>query len=644
MIIVGYRYIYKYTKDWQLDSRFKNNSNLANNWIRDIEKQGNKFIISGYFSSIGDVQKNDVARLNPDGSLDNTFDVGSGTGNTVNTVTVQSDNKILVNAYVNSFNEQWIGGMVRLNANGAVDDSFETSDFDFVSTSIRNNKIYVQNNNHAFRLNMDGSVDESYPYLGFEGAGEIGLTFSTLKSGQLIVGNSSEGVPLKYTAKGGPDKFNAPLADQGSINLITKVGKKLYVAGDFNQLNDVSTFGFGVLDQKGNVDPNHHSPFGFVGATQMQGWTDDYAIMKTNCCGMVILGVTNSNFGDILHYNTTSPINTTVQEFKILPDGKMLMATQNGIARFIFNGESLWDRDYSFSGAEIGSNSSAVDFDVDNNDGSIVFGSRFYYYNGDTGGLVRLNSNGTVKEHYTNGYGPNGSITDIVTLPGSEVVVFGDFNFWDDDREVDGSTYIPKNMLKLKADGKIDLKFQETFNNTPVYYIQSAQSFRNKTLVVGYDYTVNYYTAKSIDVDGKITSNFFPSNLTMYNVASLYAPDNASLYVIGNNAIKGQTGTSSIVRITYPNNIPVKTPPAEPDILRTSTHLAVYPNPTSDFISLETDSPANIRILTMDGQTKINANVKGSSDQIDVRSLKPGRYVVKIVANGKVTTEHFVVK
>jgi len=87
----------------------------------------NKILIGGSFS-IG-VYRN-IARLNNDGTIDNTFDPAPsgvrGTNNPVHAITVQSDNKILIGGSFTTFNGSGNRRLIRLNADGSLDSTFNT--------------------------------------------------------------------------------------------------------------------------------------------------------------------------------------------------------------------------------------------------------------------------------------------------------------------------------------------------------------------------------------------------------------------------------------------------------------------------------------------------------------------------------------
>jgi hypothetical protein len=64
--------------------------------------------------------------LNSDGSVDNTFSIGTGFNNTVWVIKVQTDGKILVGGNYTQYNGNPHSNLIRLNSDGSVDNSFNT--------------------------------------------------------------------------------------------------------------------------------------------------------------------------------------------------------------------------------------------------------------------------------------------------------------------------------------------------------------------------------------------------------------------------------------------------------------------------------------------------------------------------------------
>jgi|GEM_PF-1991441 len=83
-----------------------------------------RLLVSGSFTQIAGVfVTNGFVRLNPDGTLDPSFGSGLGSNNSIKTIAIQPDGKILVGLYVNNTTSPRIK---RLNPNGSVDATFNT--------------------------------------------------------------------------------------------------------------------------------------------------------------------------------------------------------------------------------------------------------------------------------------------------------------------------------------------------------------------------------------------------------------------------------------------------------------------------------------------------------------------------------------
>ena len=81
-----------------------------------------KILIGGFFSSVLGVARNNIARLNPDGTLDMEFDPNAE--RTVFAIVVQSDGHILVGGEFNAIGGQMRGRMARLDPVTGLADSF----------------------------------------------------------------------------------------------------------------------------------------------------------------------------------------------------------------------------------------------------------------------------------------------------------------------------------------------------------------------------------------------------------------------------------------------------------------------------------------------------------------------------------------
>ena len=138
-------------------------------------QQNNKIVIGGEFTSFNDTPRSRLARLNSNGSLDTDFDIGSGADGTVVTLALQPDDKIVIGGDFTSFNQQPRLRIARLNPDGSLDPSFNPKAAlngrvgALALDSAR--RILVAGNFTEFsgvaldrflRLNPDGSLDEDF--------------------------------------------------------------------------------------------------------------------------------------------------------------------------------------------------------------------------------------------------------------------------------------------------------------------------------------------------------------------------------------------------------------------------------------------------------------------------------------------------
>ena len=158
-----------------LDNSFSA-GNGFNQLVRSIKIQTDgKLIVGGGFTTYDGVTSNRIVRINSNGSLDSTFNIGSGFNNTVESIAIQFDGKILIGGNFNTYNGVSVGALVRLNTDGTIDSTFNTgsgpSGFIFSIVIDSSNKILIGGNFGSYngvnirsfaRINSDGSLDTTF--------------------------------------------------------------------------------------------------------------------------------------------------------------------------------------------------------------------------------------------------------------------------------------------------------------------------------------------------------------------------------------------------------------------------------------------------------------------------------------------------
>jgi uncharacterized delta-60 repeat protein len=140
-----------------------------------IPQPDGKVIAAGRFTFANNVARNRIARFNFNGSLDTSFDPGTGADQEITAAVLQPDGRIVVAGRFTSFNGFTHNGICRLNANGSVDQTFG------LGNGINNaalalalqsdgriivggqfTQVDLTQRNFLARLNTNGSVDLSF--------------------------------------------------------------------------------------------------------------------------------------------------------------------------------------------------------------------------------------------------------------------------------------------------------------------------------------------------------------------------------------------------------------------------------------------------------------------------------------------------
>lgn len=175
--------------DGTLDSTFQNapaGKVKSNHNVRGIAVQPDgKIVIGGYFTAIDGTPINRIARLNANGTLDTSFNVGTGSNGNIEDVKLQSDGKILISGSFTNIQGTDILGVARLNTDGSLDTTFVPNGgvagvlngawnglFPVYQLAVQNDgKILYAGGTHTYtgkyhwrmaRLNTNGTPDTSF--------------------------------------------------------------------------------------------------------------------------------------------------------------------------------------------------------------------------------------------------------------------------------------------------------------------------------------------------------------------------------------------------------------------------------------------------------------------------------------------------
>ncbi len=266
--------------DGDLDTTF-DSSVGANSTVESIAvKPDGKVVIGGTFTSYGFTERQRVAQLNANGSLDTGFDPNAAvTPGNVLAVATDSDGKVLVGGEVTDLSGPPQQTLARLNANGSQDTTFNAGNTGF-GIGGRIHAIVVQpdgrilvggylgsyngiSRNGLYRLNADGSLDSSFVGSGTQAIGAPVFAISLLPDGKIVVGgefNTFNGTPRARLARLHPDgsldtTFDPQTGpDQAVFAVPVQPDGKIVIAGQFSNYNGVSISRIARVNVDGLLD------------------------------------------------------------------------------------------------------------------------------------------------------------------------------------------------------------------------------------------------------------------------------------------------------------------------------------------------------------------------------------------------------
>lgn len=358
-------------QDGSLDATFDVGLGTDANIETTALQPDGKILIGGAFSSYNGVTQNRIARLNSDGSLDNSFNAGGiGANNSVNSIIVQPDGKILICGAFEFYNNIPVSKIIRLNSDGSLDSSFTNS-------TISSNYIY------NMALQSDGKILIATQY------------DNMFRRIERLNSNGS----LDTT-------FNLGVGSNLNIySIVILPDGKIIIGGDFSSYNSVSTGNIAKLNSDGTLDTSFNSGTGFNGYVQKMVVQSDNKILVggyfSNYNGTNVNNFTRINpDGSIDNsFNTGTGTSNYVLSIAIQSDNKILI----GGGFYVYNGMPITqlariNQDGSLdSGFSPGSGPSGPIFSIliPSNEKAIVAGNFTTYNSADRRRIARILANST---------------------------------------------------------------------------------------------------------------------------------------------------------------------------------------------------------------------------------------------------------
>src|SRR5438876_706322 len=471
-----------------------------------------KIVVGGFFTTLGGggsgtSVRNHIARVNPDGTLDTSFDPGANAE--ITCLAIQADGKILVGGSFTTLGGGGTGTFVRnriarLNPDGTLDMTFNPGANDRISAIALqpDGKILVGGNFRSLggggtgvisrhliaRLNIDGSVDSFDPgandpavscvALQADGKVLVGGPFTTLGGGGS--GIYTRNFIGRLYADGTRDNNFDPGANSSVRAVALQPEGKILLGGD------VTTLGGGGIGTTARSRLGRLDPDGTLETSFNPGANSTVQALAVQTDGKIVAGGSFPTLGNggntprnrlgrlnadgTLDTGFAPGANRPVLALELQADGKILVGgsfsalSGTGTGNFPRNRIGRLNPDGTVdTGFDPGANRPIRALAVQANGKILVAGDFTTLGGGGTGTTMRnkigrLNADGTLDTSFNPG--ANQSVRALAVQANGKILVAGDFTTLRS-----GSVTMVRNHLgRLNSDGTLDTSFDPGAN------------------------------------------------------------------------------------------------------------------------------------------------------------------------------------
>jgi uncharacterized delta-60 repeat protein len=183
-----------------LDTSFNTGAAFNGNVNTIATGSSNSIYVGGAFTSYSGSVVNRIVKIKSDGTRDTTFNIGTGFNNPVDFIRTDTSGKVYAGGSFTTYSGSNVSRFVRLNTDGTIDNTFNIgTGFDNPVKAIdisADNKIYVggqffnysgSSANGIISLNMDGTINTTFNYgTGFSRANDRPSQFIPTFAGNVI--------------------------------------------------------------------------------------------------------------------------------------------------------------------------------------------------------------------------------------------------------------------------------------------------------------------------------------------------------------------------------------------------------------------------------------------------------------------------
>jgi uncharacterized delta-60 repeat protein len=616
-----------------------------------------KIIIGGNFTTYNQTVRNGIARLNTDGTLDTTFNSGTGANN-VNTTSLQLDGKIIIGGSFTTYNGTARNRIARLNVNGTLDTTFNPgtgTNYNVNTTSLQSNGKIIIGGEFTYyngtarigiaRLNTDGTLDATFN----PGTGSYDIYSALIQSdGKIIIGgafNSYNQIARKGIARINTDgtldgTFNPTTGANDNVNTTSiQSDGKIIIGGNFTTYYETARNRIARLSANGTLDTTFNPGTGandIVSTTSIQ--SDGKIIIGGNFTtynGTLRNYIARININGTLDatFNQGTGTNSSVSIVSLQPDGKIIIGgnftAYNGTAiNYIARLNSNGTLDTTFNQGT-GANSSISSVSIQS-DGKIIIGGNFTTYNGTSRNkIARLNTDGTLDTTFNIGTGANYNVNTTNLLPDGKIIIGGSFTSYN-------GTLVSR-IARLNTNGTLDTTFNQGTGANSFVRITKVQS-DGKIIIAGNFTTYNGMAINKfarLNTDGTLDTAFYPGNGADSDIFSTSLQSDGKIIIGGGFSSYDGTPSNRVARINGGESLATTS--------FDKNEMIIYPNPVKNLLNLSMNENVTIdRTTILDITGKVVLEQTKNISTINVEKLAKGVYILTIYARDKKYQEKFI--
>lgn len=461
-------------------------------------QEDGKLLVAGPLEFINNDPFSGLIRINTDGTIDESFSFDQSMYGSITKVLVQKDGKILIAGEFQENSED----VIRLNADGSIDDTFNFNErlFSFFDMALQaDDKLLLASHmtgKQIIRLQADGSIDNSFSISALTSTYLFDVTsIGSLQDNQLIIGGRF------YDTNGTLVRHLVWLNDNGTINeqYSNKLGSLL--GGEAPEVKSITFQADNKILIAGRFTSFNNQAVKNIVRLNEDGTLDASFSPSSIALGRIDHEITAAHWHKDKIVLAGLDINAQHQfDMRIMrlnTDGSYDTSFQEGVMPF----------------AKTQNHIISPLLNVAADDAIYIAGAFESYEDEYRLGIAAIDWSGQLKNDWKVNISVAGSITDMVRQTDGKFVIAGNFI------EIDHTK--ASNLARLNSDGSLDEAFNANVGSGPMGTVNALALDQDQKILVGGQFSTfngntNFSDLVRLNPDGTLDTDFNPAIAATY--------------------------------------------------------------------------------------------------------------------------------